>query len=79
MEPFNVEHVYVGNEIDRQTRYPTYPNSKETIAAASSSEYAEMMSNMIPRILQKSPTIKLKIFAVSANVEVSEGDESARK
>ena len=79
VEPFNVEHVYVGNEIDRQTRYPTYPNSKETIAAASSSEYAEMMSNMIPRILQKSPTIKLKIFAVSANVEVSEGDESARK
>ena len=58
---------YLGNEINQQHRYPGYPDDLTEMNPPNTTEYASMLSRMVPPLLAKSPALPLKFLVVSAN------------
>eukprot|EP00040_Diaphanoeca_grandis_P035344 m.222056 g.222056 ORF g.222056 m.222056 type:complete len:1073 (+) comp33360_c0_seq3:76-3294(+) len=66
-DPYNVSYFYLGNEISQQARYPDYPQNTTILGPPSSSEYQQMLLNIVQPMLDKSPSLPLKLLTVSAS------------
>lgn len=65
-EPFNVQHWYLGNEINLQDRYHNYPDDTSSVPHPSAEEYAPIAASAAKAVTASPPDGPLHLFFVGS-------------